>query len=55
MKYTADKKNGFHASITTDGHVVHHPQEPVKPIYDQQIPVQPQDHNGVDDDEEYEG
>lgn len=33
VKYTADKKNGFHASVITDGHVVHHPQDPTQPIY----------------------
>lgn len=33
VKYTADKLNGFQASIITDGHVVHHPQDPVQPNY----------------------
>ena len=42
MKYTADKKNGFHASILTDGHVVNHPQEPVEPNYLQHTPHAPQ-------------
>lgn len=54
VKYTADKKNGFHASITRDGHVEHHPGDPVKPIHEQQtpnVPQPPQTHN----EDEYEG
>lgn len=54
VKYTADKKNGFHASIHRDGHVEHHPQDPVKPNYDQNIPSVPQNGNGVDVGDEYD-
>lgn len=63
VRYTADKKNGFHASIITDGHVVHHPQEPVKPIHQDpvhHIPYVPHEppHDvggGGDEEDEYEG
>lgn len=56
MKYTADKKNGFHASIITDGHVVHHPQDPVQPVeghFTPHIPPeQPHDDGGGGGDED---
>lgn len=66
VKYTADKKNGFHASIITDGHVVHHPQDPVKPIYQDPVhhiphapphPQEPPQHTGGGggEEDEYEG
>lgn len=42
VKYSADKKNGFHASVVTDGHVVNHPQEPVQPHYLTHTPAAPQ-------------
>lgn len=45
VKYTADKLNGFQASVITDGHVVHHPQDPVQPIYHnppEVVPHQPE-------------
>lgn len=45
VKYTADKLNGFKASIITDGHVVHHPQDPVQPIHQnppEVVPHQPE-------------
>lgn len=38
VKYTADKKNGFQASIITDGKIVHHPQDPGE-AHEQQPPV----------------
>lgn len=56
MKYTADKKNGFQASIITDGHVVHHPQEPVQPIHHNQVPHVvhvSEDGGGEREDDEY--
>lgn len=57
MRYTADKKNGFHASIITDGHVVHHPQDPVKPIHDEghYVPHIPPEEGGGEEDEYADG
>lgn len=53
VRYTADKKTGFHADIITDGHTVHHPQDPVKPVHQDPVypyvPYVPQAHGGNDD------
>lgn len=53
VRYTADKHTGFHADIITDGHSVHHPQDPVKPIHQDPVhpyvPYVPPEHDGNDD------
>lgn len=47
--------SGFHASIITDGHVVHHPQDPTQPVEGHYIPhIPPEDpHDGGGEEDEY--